>query len=73
MTNLIYRFAFLLAIITFTTCMMNEITLFTSFIRSMMVFIAVLFIFFIGGHLLRLGVQVMEVKTEEKSKETKVK
>ncbi len=69
MTRLIYRFAFLMAAVAFVTCMMNNITIFTSFIRSLMVFIAVLIIFFVGGHALRIGVHVMEEHKEEESTE----
>ncbi|MCK5519955.1 MAG: hypothetical protein KAI81_02485 [Candidatus Marinimicrobia bacterium] len=69
MTGFIYRFSLVLAIITFVTCMMNDITLFTSFIRSLMVFIVVLGLFFVGGHLLRVGVYVMK---EEKKEEVAV-
>ena len=62
MIRFIYRFALVLASITFVSCLVNPgITLFTTVFRSVGVFIGVLFLFYVGGHLLRLGIQVMEV------------
>jgi|GEM_PF-3107123 len=68
MIRFIYRFALVLAAVTFVSCLINPgITLFTTLFRTAGVFIGVLFVFYIGGHLLRLGIQVMEIHEPEKN------
>ncbi len=53
-----YRFALALSLFTFILCISKGIALFTSFIRSALVYIGILFTFFIAGHLLKWSVSM---------------
>jgi hypothetical protein len=55
MIKLANKFALLVASITFIMCMLGGISVFTSALRSTIVFIGVLFTFFIAGQALRFG------------------
>ena len=59
MIKLANKFAALIASITFVMCMIGEISLMTSVIRSGIVFVGVLFAFYISGQILKLGFIVM--------------
>ncbi len=53
MKSLIYKFAFWVSIIAFVTSLLNGVTLFTSLMRSGLVFMATLFVVIISLNMLR--------------------
>ena len=65
MEKFIHKFSLFLGLITFVTCVFSNISLFTSLVRSVEVYLGIIFIFFIGGHLLRIGVAIMAEKPPE--------
>lgn len=70
MSKLIYTFALVVALITFVICTVNDISLFTGFVRSALVFLGILFLFSIAGHLLRMV--VILGKSDKREEEEKV-
>ena len=64
MTKVIYKFALLVSIISFVLCTVFGISLFTGLVRSLIVYIGILFIFFLAGHTLRWGILLTEHKTK---------
>ena len=53
MKSLIYKFAFLISIIAFVSGLLNGISLFTSLFRSVLVFMATIFVVIISLNMLR--------------------
>ena len=51
----IYRIAALVALLALVICLLSGISLWTSLIRTGVVFVGVLFAFFIAGQLFQLG------------------
>lgn len=64
MKKLIYTFAMTVAVATFVLTIVCGISLFTGIFRSAIVFLGVLFVFFIAGHLLRFGILMTNQKTK---------
>ena len=64
MNKIIYTFTIVVTVATFVLTIIGGISLFTSIIRSAIVFIGILLTFFIAGHLLRLGVLLTDQKTK---------
>jgi len=62
MNKIIYMFAMIIAVVTLVLTNISGISLFTGIIRSAIVFLGVLFVFFIAGHLLRLGILLVNQK-----------
>jgi VIT1/CCC1 family predicted Fe2+/Mn2+ transporter len=58
MKKVIYGIALLMAIVTFLICLFNEISLMVGIFRSVVVFLGVLFVFSIAGHLLSWGIMI---------------
>jgi len=63
--KMIYKFAIFLMLITFLTCMANGISLMTCAIRSLIVFIGVLFFAFIAGYALQFSLYLTTQNSEE--------
>jgi hypothetical protein len=68
MTKLFYKFALLMALITFLTCVVNGISLITCVLRSFMVMIGVLFTIFVAGYILQFGIYLTTQNTQEDKK-----
>lgn len=64
MNKIIYTFTIVVTVATFVLTIIGGISLFTSIIRSAIVFIGILLTFFIAGHLLRLGILLTDQKTK---------
>ena len=62
--KIINRFALLVAVLTFVLCTMFGISFFTSLIRSLIVYLGILFTFFVAGHTLKWGIVLTEKKPE---------
>ena len=79
MTKIIYLFALSVALFSFILGTLNrQISLFTCFVRSSVVFLGILFVFSIGGQLLKwiikkneedLAIQMQQQKSEENDSE----
>ena len=80
MTKIIYLFSLSIALLSFILGTLNsQISLFTSFVRSSIVFLGILFVFSIGGQLLKwiiknneesTALQVQQSNEPETSQET---
>lgn len=55
MIKLANKIAILVATITFVMCLLGNISLFTSLIRTAIVFVGVLLAFYLAGNALKLG------------------
>jgi hypothetical protein len=64
MKKIIYGIALLTAILTFLICLVNGISLLAGIFRSGVVFLGVLFVFSIAGHLLSWGIMLTEKRTK---------
>jgi len=64
MKKVIYGIALLTAILTFLICLFNDISLLAGLFRSGVVFLGVLFVFSIAGHLLSWGIMITEKRTK---------
>ncbi|MFP4547688.1 MAG: hypothetical protein ACLFQM_06110 [Fidelibacterota bacterium] len=77
MTKIIYLFSLSVALLSFILGTMNShISLFTSFVRSSIVFLGILFVFSISGQILKWIIQNNEESTAlqvQKSKEPEPK
>lgn len=67
MIKLANKFAVLVSMITFVMCMIGNISLTTSLIRTGIVFVGVLFAFYISGQVLKLGFIVMTPQNKSDS------
>lgn len=66
-SRVIYSIALSVAILTFILCMISNISLFTSIVRSLVVFVGVLFSFFVASSILSLSLRAQgKVMDEEK-------
>ena len=74
MTKIIYLFSLSVSLFSFILGTLNQIGLFTCFVRSSIVFLGILFVFSIGGQLLKwiikingetTALQVQEEKLDE--------
>jgi len=54
MNKIIYSFAMFIAVLTFTLAIIGGISIFTSFVRSAIVFLGILFTFSIAGQILKI-------------------
>ncbi|NOZ74623.1 MAG: hypothetical protein GXO90_04505 [FCB group bacterium] len=67
MTKLFYKFALLMAIITFLTCLAGGISLLTCLLRALTVLVGILFTIFIAGYVLQFGLYITtQTRTEDK-------
>lgn len=67
MKKLVYRLSLLLTVITFITCLLSGISLFTSIIRSIEVFFGALVVIIIALNILRWGLMpTFRANTETK-------
>lgn len=64
MIKLANKFAILIAAITFAMCIIGNISLSTSLIRTGIVFVGVLLAFYISGQVLRIGLIIMTPQTK---------
>lgn len=67
MIKLANKFAALVSAITFVMCLIGEISVMTSLIRTGIVFVGVLFAFYISGQVLKLGLIVMTPQNKSDS------
>ena len=65
MKKLIYRFSMLIAVITLISCLLSGISLYTSIVRSAVVFLGMLFIIIVSLKILRWGLLLTEPKPAE--------
>lgn len=65
--KVIYRIASLVALVALLICLISGISVWTSMIRSGVVFVGVLFAFFIAGQLFQLGMFVTRGKINNRS------
>jgi len=70
MNKYIYQFALLAAIVTLVLLIAAGISVLTSLFRAAIVFIGVLFIFFVAGQLLRLGITITQPKIHTKDRKS---
>lgn len=64
MDKLAYKIALIVALISFIINLVINISIFEGLIRSIIVYIGVLFVFFIVGILMKWGIQIMATETE---------
>ena len=69
MDKLAYKIALIVALISFIINLVINISIFTGLIRSIAVYIGVLFVFFLSGIIMKWGINVMAPKTEFSSDE----
>jgi len=69
MDKLAFKIALIVALISFIINLVINISIFTGIIRSIAVYIGVLFVFFMSGIIMKWGVNVMTPKTESLSDE----
>ena len=69
MDKLAYKIALIVALISFIINLIIDISIFTGLIRSIAVYIGVLFVFFLSGIIMKWGINVMAPKTEFSSDE----
>ena len=69
MDKLAFKIALIVALISFIINLVINISIFTGIIRSIAVYIGVLFVFFLSGIIMKWGVNVMTPKTESSSDE----
>lgn len=63
--KVVNRFATLVALISLLICLLSGISLWTSLIRTGIVFVGVLFAFFIAGQLFQLGMMITREKIKD--------
>ncbi|MCF7800556.1 MAG: hypothetical protein K9N34_00925 [Candidatus Marinimicrobia bacterium] len=63
--KVIYRIASLVAMVALIACLLGGISLWTSLVRTGVVFVGVLFAFFIAGQLFQLGMFVTREKIKD--------
>ncbi|HCW76576.1 MAG TPA: hypothetical protein DHU63_08560 [Candidatus Marinimicrobia bacterium] len=63
--KVVNRFATLVALIALLMCLLSGISLWTSLIRSGIVFVGVLFAFFIAGQLFQVGMMATREKVKD--------
>tara|TARA_B100001123_G_C15345850_1_gene1037120 strand:+ start:27216 stop:27449 length:234 start_codon:yes stop_codon:yes gene_type:complete len=64
MDNLIYKIALIIALISFILNLLFQISIFEGLIRSLVVYIGVLFIFFVAGLFIKWGIHLFTPETE---------
>ena len=69
MDKLAYKIALIIALFSFIINLVINISIFTGLIRSIAVYIGVLFVFFLSGIIMKWGVNTMTPKTESSSDE----
>ena len=69
MDKLAYKIALIVALISFIINLVINISIFTGLIRSIGVYIGVLFVFFLSGIIMKWGINIMTSKTESSSDE----
>ena len=69
MDKLAYKIALIVALVSFIINLIIDITIFEGLIRSIIVYIGVLFVFFLAGILMKWGVYIMAPKTESSADE----
>ena len=69
MDKLAYKIALIVALISFIINLVINISIFTGLIRSIAVYIGVLFVFFLSGIIMKWGVNTMTPKIEFSSDE----
>ncbi len=67
MIKLANKFAALVSAITFVMCIIGNISIYTSLIRTGIVFVGVLFAFYLSGQILKLGLIVMTPQNKSES------
>ncbi|MBO8130534.1 MAG: hypothetical protein H0Z29_03330 [Candidatus Marinimicrobia bacterium] len=70
-TKIIYSIALSISILTFILCLLSNISLFTSIIRSLIVFVGVLFIFFIASAVMAVALRPKEIGQKENVEQAK--
>ena len=65
MTGVLYKLAIFVAALTFVIRVGTGNPILSSVTRSGIVFLGILVTFFVGGHLLRLGIAITEPRMEE--------
>lgn len=63
--KVVNRIATLVALIALLVCLLSGISLWTSLVRSGIVFIGVLFAFFIAGQLFQVGMLITREKVKD--------
>ena len=69
MDKLAYKIALIIAFVSFIINLVINISIFTGLIRSIAVYIGVLFVFFLSGIIMKWGVNTMTPKIEFSSDE----
>ncbi len=69
MDKLAYKIALIVALISFIINLLINISIFTGLIRSIAVYVGVLFVFFLAGILMKWGVYIIAPKTESSTDE----
>jgi len=64
MINILYTFATIVALVIFAFRILEGNTIWSSFLRSSLTFLAILFTFFIAGLLLKAGLAMTELKPQ---------
>lgn len=65
MKKLIYRISMLVGVLTLISCLLSGISLYTSIIRSVIVFLSMLFIIIMALKILRWGLLITEPKPKQ--------
>lgn len=66
--KIIYSIAGLASVITFALCIISGISFFTSLVRTAVVFLGVLFIFFVASNILKFGILLTTKKQKDEEK-----
>ena len=69
MDKLAYKIALIIALVSFIINLVINISIFTGLIRSIGVYIGVLFVFFLSGIIMIWGINIMTPKIESSSDE----
>ena len=69
MDKLIYKIALIIALISFILNLLFQISIFEGLIRSLIVYIGVLFIFFVAGSFMKWGIYIIASETESEGDE----
>ncbi|RMF06449.1 MAG: hypothetical protein D6762_09400 [Candidatus Neomarinimicrobiota bacterium] len=69
MTKLFYKFALVMAVITYLTCSLNGISWLTSLFRSVVVFLGILFTIYLSGYVLQFAL-FLTTKNNDEGEET---
>ncbi len=69
MDNIVYKIALIIALISFILNLLFQISIFEGLIRSLVVYIGVLFIFFVAGLFMKWGIHIFTPETEPEGDE----